>query len=362
MNAIVHGFGCETIDNKSRHWLSFLYNKNMTQDTQKLRGVNLGGWLVLEKWMTPSLFAGTDAVDEYTFMRTEGAAAKLTRHWDTFITEEDFAWLQAQGINAVRLPIGFWAIEPHGQLMEATTYIDWTLEMGKKYNLQVLLCLHGAYGSQNGQDHSGKTGPLRWYRGGHRQATQRCLQKLAARYGQDEALWGIELLNEPLRLYWWRTLLLKRWTRRTMTVLSRQLPARCKLVYSDAFRPDAWTGKMNYVQAVMDVHHYQCFSDEDKKLPIAGHVKKVRAIQVRIQRWQHDQPVIIGEWSLGLDGASLHGDNRQQAERQFAKAQLEAFSAAAGWFFWNYKTEQSGGWNFRYLVENGFFTALTDQR
>ena len=31
---------------------------------KKLRGVNLGGWLVLEKWMTPSLFAGLQAEDE----------------------------------------------------------------------------------------------------------------------------------------------------------------------------------------------------------------------------------------------------------------------------------------------------------
>lgn len=29
-----------------------------------LQGVNLGGWLVLEKWMTPSLFDGTTAADE----------------------------------------------------------------------------------------------------------------------------------------------------------------------------------------------------------------------------------------------------------------------------------------------------------
>ena len=26
-----------------------------------LRGVNLGGWLVLEKWITPSLFEGLQA-------------------------------------------------------------------------------------------------------------------------------------------------------------------------------------------------------------------------------------------------------------------------------------------------------------
>ena len=26
-----------------------------------MKGVNLGNWLVLEKWMSPALFAGTDA-------------------------------------------------------------------------------------------------------------------------------------------------------------------------------------------------------------------------------------------------------------------------------------------------------------
>ena len=31
----------------------------------KVKGVNLGNWLVLEKWMSPSLFDGTTAEDEY---------------------------------------------------------------------------------------------------------------------------------------------------------------------------------------------------------------------------------------------------------------------------------------------------------
>jgi len=40
---------------------------------QKLKGVNLGGWLVLEKWMTPKLFEGTTAEDEYSFSFEENA-------------------------------------------------------------------------------------------------------------------------------------------------------------------------------------------------------------------------------------------------------------------------------------------------
>ena len=31
---------------------------------EKIRGVNLGNWLVLEKWISEDLFSGTDAEDE----------------------------------------------------------------------------------------------------------------------------------------------------------------------------------------------------------------------------------------------------------------------------------------------------------
>ena len=34
-----------------------------------VKGVNLGNWLVLEKWMSPALFEGTAAEDEYNLPR-----------------------------------------------------------------------------------------------------------------------------------------------------------------------------------------------------------------------------------------------------------------------------------------------------
>lgn len=34
-------------------------------DLNYIKGVNLGNWLVLEKWMNPTLFDGTTADDEY---------------------------------------------------------------------------------------------------------------------------------------------------------------------------------------------------------------------------------------------------------------------------------------------------------
>ncbi|KAG8813125.1 exo-1,3-beta-glucanase, partial [Serendipita sp. 401] len=81
----------------------------------KVRGVNLGGWLALEAWITPSLFDSTGnpaVIDEWTFSQYQDyntAHTKLVNHWNTFITYNDLAAIKAAGLNHVRLPIGYWA-------------------------------------------------------------------------------------------------------------------------------------------------------------------------------------------------------------------------------------------------------------
>ena len=323
-------------------------------NSSSLRGVNLGGWLVVEKWMTPSLFVGTPAVDQYSLGCSVDGVAKLQAHYETFITETDFAWLKAHGITAVRVPIGFWALRDEPPLMNVRKQLDWLFVMAKKYDIAVLLCLHAARGSQNGNDHSGRVGKIDWYKPRKRAAALQVLRSVAERYGDHPNLWGLELLNEPqvrgfrqyMRLLWW--------SRRAVRQLRRQFPV-LRIVYSDAFAPQIWSGK---VRGVMDVHYYQAFSDEDKRRTVAGHLQKVGSVVADITQWQKQQPVIIGEWSLGLDELSLHGVARAEAEKQFGAAQVQAYSSAAGWFFWNYKTEQSDGWNYRYLVESGVLPSI----
>ena len=82
----------------------------------QVRGVNLGSWLILEKWMTPSVFAGApDSVnDEYQLCRHLGPAEaerRLKAHWDSWITEADFVQMKNAGVNHVRIPIGYWAFD-----------------------------------------------------------------------------------------------------------------------------------------------------------------------------------------------------------------------------------------------------------
>lgn len=71
-------------------------------DNEFLRGVNIGGWLVLEKWMNGDVFsgAGAGAADQWTFDSTDGAAQALDRHWSSWFTEADVQSLKSYGINA----------------------------------------------------------------------------------------------------------------------------------------------------------------------------------------------------------------------------------------------------------------------
>lgn len=329
----------------------------MESTSSPLRGVNLGGWLVVEKWMTPSLFAGTTAIDQYSLARSPGGVAKLQAHYEAFITEEDFTWLKKHSITAVRVPIGFWALTDELPLTNVQKQLDWLFDMAKKYDIAVLLCLHAARGSQNGNDHSGRAGEVGWYKPCKRKAALQALLRVAERYSDHSNLWGIELLNEPQVKNFRQYTRLLRWSRQSVHQLRRRFPD-LQVVYSDAFGPDKWSGK---VKGVMDVHHYRAFSGEDKQLAIVGHLQKVYDMAAKITKWQKQQPVIIGEWSLGLDELSLQGVPRSEAEKQLGVVQLQSYSAAAGWFFWNYKTEQADGWNYRHLVEVDILPDLTNE-
>ncbi|GAA95845.1 glycoside hydrolase family 5 protein [Mixia osmundae IAM 14324] len=145
-------------------------------NTMDIAGVNLGGWLVLEPFITPSLYepyetSATPAIDEYTLCQNLGTSMQstLTNHYDTFITEEDFAQIAAAGLNWVRIPLGFWAIETQGNepFLEGVswTYFLKAITWARKYGLRINLDFHAMPGSQNGWNHSGKFGQIGFMKG-----------------------------------------------------------------------------------------------------------------------------------------------------------------------------------------------------
>ena len=102
-------------DNSARpnSWTPAL-NETWTWGVDRINGVNLGGLFVIEPFIVPQLFEqNPGTVDEWTLSVALGSnlQATIEDHYNTFITEEDIAQIAGAGLNWIRVPIPFWAIE-----------------------------------------------------------------------------------------------------------------------------------------------------------------------------------------------------------------------------------------------------------
>ncbi len=279
------------------------HNKTMTctSDTHALpfntqiRGVNLGGWMVLEPWITPSLFyqflgkdENTTAVDIHSFCKVLGPEEgnkQLKRHWDAWVTQDIINELAQSGaVNSLRLPVGDWMYKPYGPYVGCTDgaldYVDSLLDWAWSAGLSVLLDIHGMKGSQNGFDNSGQSEGFAWtsklntvpagdvtfehwpirsagwigtfhpetatytdINRGNIQHGLDVIQAIVDRYHSHPAVLGLEPLNEPWqytpieelkRFYWDGYLIVK------------QSAPYWKYIMHDSFRldPNVWGGFM----------------------------------------------------------------------------------------------------------------------
>ncbi|KAJ7094548.1 glycoside hydrolase family 5 protein [Mycena belliarum] len=152
-------------------------NKTWTWGVDRVYGVNLGGLFVMEPFITPSFYEkySPAAIDEWTLSvamandTSSGGLGQLETHYDTFITEEDIAEIAGAGLNWLRIPIPFWAIEtwPGEPFLAKTSwkYFLRVLGWARKYGLRVYLDLHTVPGSQNGLNHSGRLSPVNFMNG-----------------------------------------------------------------------------------------------------------------------------------------------------------------------------------------------------
>ena len=167
---------------------------------QALRGVNLGGWLVSERWMTPALYDGVVGLGEREIGGQLGAgeaARRLAAHRDSFVTEDDFAWIADHGYTFVRLPVGYWlfadADDPAGVddgFVGGSDHLDQAFDWADRHGLRVLLDLHGLQGSQNGRDHSGQVGTIGLHAGDNAVRAVATVTRLARTYGRRDNLLG----------------------------------------------------------------------------------------------------------------------------------------------------------------------------
>jgi glucan 1,3-beta-glucosidase len=324
---------------------------------QKLKGVNLGGWLVLERWLAPSVFGRYRADDEYTLCAKLGDKKRraFKRHRDNFITEQDFKWISDQGLNAVRLPVGHWTFGGYQPFVSSSSYVTKALDWSAKYGLKMILDLHTAPGSQNGWPSSGRVGDPGWHKDPDQiDQTINVIGQIAQRYGSHPGLWGVELMNEPHREVLISTL--QDYYRRAYQKFREYVSPDKAVIISDAYRPIAeWGDFINspeFNNIFLDIHLYQTFSERDKRLAFEERIVKAMHWKNLIDTFGPEK-ILVGEWSIVSEGAYGDMDEHTAAEARklYFQAQQYAFSGCAGRFYWTYKTEAADDWNFREFVK-----------
>lgn len=331
--------------------------------TNALRGINLGGWQVAERWMTPDVFAGVKADGEIALVRELGrdtAMKRLQTHRSTFITEDDFKWVKGRGFDFVRLPVGYWLFEETDDFIDGEDYIRKAFEWASHNGLGVVLDFHGLQGSQNGYDHSGQPGKIRLYRRHNRKRALRTLEYLCRTYGKEEALIGLEIINEPqIRLWlydWWQVL---RFYTHAVRLAEGLLRPETKIIVSDAFHPikmaEALSKRGYSHRVVMDMHLYRMFGDRHQSMRHPEHIAEVESewseVLLRVTKLI---PVMIGEWSAALPATAYREINEEKeiACVEYFLSQQKLFDEMSwGHSYWSYKVPTKGVWDYRKISE-----------
>lgn len=334
----------------------------------EIRGVNLGNWLVLEKWMSPSLFEGTTAEDEYWLPRElskEVYEERIRTHRKEYITERDFAKIRSWRMNAVRIPVPYFVFGDREPFIGCVEELDQAFAWAQHYEIKILLDLHTAPESQNGFDNGGLSGVCKWAQNPKEVEFElTVLERLAKRYGRRDELWGIEVINEPMLPKMWKIMdvpkryppkdeqmaagsepvpydFLRQFYLDAYDRLRKYLPEEKCVVLHDGFELMIWKNFMReekYKNVVLDTHKYLVTSEVKGCEPtVEGYEKYIQEhFAEEIREMQQYFPVICGEWCLS-HGVKCAQEQKKEIYHRIGRAQLDAWKKGNGYFYWNYK-------------------------
>ncbi|KAG0492914.1 hypothetical protein HPP92_006312 [Vanilla planifolia] len=269
----------------------------------------------------------------------------LQEHWNSFIVEDDFKFMSENGLNAVKIPVGWWIMfdpnPPNPFVGGSWQTLDKAFNWAKKYNLKVIIDLHAVPGSQNGWDHSGtRDGFQSW---GQTDDTieqtvdnHELMCKLVFhRYADKPELYAIELINEPL----------------APGVTLNKL----KKYYEAGYNATRRHTDVHLCGSVIDVHYYNMFSSMFKRMTVQQNIDYVynnRASVLNSLMVSNGPLVFVGEWvdEMGVANAS------KEDYQRFGEAQLDVYGRATfGWSYWTFRIPYNH-WSLEWMIKNGYIT------
>lgn len=425
-----------------------------------IRGVNIAGWLLADRMITPYLFALNSCqldgefcfypdqlsapdpnspqhkycdlffckphlidshypTDEESLLNSfsNKAVAKeyMTHHWDHFITKQDVKFLADNGVEYVKIPIPYYAMndiadgEPFvdGQWMYFIRFVGWA----RQYGIKVWIDMHTTLGTQSEFDllaEEESNACQHWINDPKKvNRSMKAIKDMAQSVMNDnlrDVVTGFGILSEPFSNC--PVDQVKKYSNEALTAV-RQIMGDDTAVYMSDSTDAAswnngwWTDGNVYDQTYIDSHYFQVFSQEERALSPKQHIAYTCAKFARdtASCCYEDAPKnskvssgvsrIVGEWSAAYDilptemtnkvmeairdpkiQHAILSDRKLSRERQeflksYVKAQMVAYESAdtgvsSGWFFWTLKTE--GGafaeWDYMRGVKEGWIDRM----
>ncbi|DAZ99632.1 TPA: hypothetical protein N0F65_001869 [Lagenidium giganteum] len=316
------------------------------------------------------------AVGEFRVMAHLGherGDSRFVQHRRSWITKQDIEEIHQAGLNTVRVPVGFWIMgsdptdgsnkqEWRVFAPNALSFLDELINDWCGNNeVTVLISVHAAKGSQNGREHSAPPTPGTKYWSDYPENVNNTVQLasfLAERYRNSPAFLGLCLLNEPeypvnpqvVRDYYHRAYTaIRKSGNDCVLVVAPMLTEQGPPHLEDFMRPPT------YQHVWVEWHPYFIWGYENQSADQV--LNAVHAYKGQVERWRGNA-LLISEWSLGAPSSAFPAEDLNGMQR-FARAQLDAFAAAAGgWTFWTWRHaadtyNQPTGWSLRQLLRQG---------
>ena len=315
----------------------FDYNKN------KVRGVNIGNWLLFEAWMDSKLMKALNdhainapypnpIIDEWTaglYSDKGWASYVLQKHFDEWMIEDDWKQIAAAGLNHVRIPVPYFmfaeAVGPNAPYLTLNRFakLKQGVLLAKKYGLKVWIDLHGVPGSQNGFDNSGRAGPIHWPNNpSYYTQTQYAFNRLVTEFTQSAyagTVTAIEAVNEPkansvpavqdlLNKYY-------PWARNKVAIPDGwNKYSNMLLAIHDGFQglqywQNFWTGRARH-RVLLDTHPYFVYSTWEHQATDTQRLQEACNLVGSFEKSQQYYPSIAGEF--GINGPN--GDRAQDRD------------------------------------------------
>jgi glucan 1,3-beta-glucosidase len=264
-----------------------------------------------------------------------------------------------------------------------------------------MIDLHGAPGSQNGFDNSGKKGALNWFtKQSYKDRAKAVVQTLAQTFASDtDVVTIIELLNEPLTTsgpsnalsftqdYYNNAYYAVRYPSGSAT-------SNFAIAIHDGFQPlSVWANSFptpTYQQVILDTHIYSVFNVDQLKLSQSARANYYCSQKSNIATSQTHLYTVVGEWTMAPTDCAKYLNGRGIGARydgsytgytkigscsgktgsgaKFTTAyksylqnmfdtQRSVYETGSGWIMWTWKTEQAADWDYQRGLKYGYITS-----